>query len=113
MKIKLNIEVEIEDRTLECMLIDLPSAIRYWGRLDRDDHGALLLFEHGGYDEGDPESPPTMHKVPSDWVALGLKRLAERDPPYHRLSELLSGDYDAESLDCLFQMAVLNDLIYG
>ena len=113
MKIKLNIELTFKDDLLEDMLADLPMSIRYWGTLERTKRGALQVVETVSYPEDDPETPQPRHRVPPDWVARGLKFLAEREKPYHRLHELLRGEYDAESLDVLFQAGVLGDLVYG
>ena len=91
--------------------------IGYWGACDKDDAGNVIVYEQGGepFRYSDPGEPPPcpVHTLDPDWIARGIKVLAEREHPYYRLHELLDGEYDQDSLDCLVQAAALGEIRYG
>ncbi len=90
--------IKLEDDAREGMEIDMPSYIHYWGTFTDDD---TTIETCDGLTV----------KLPPNWIDKGLAVLAARH--YHRLHELLAGDYDNESLDCLVQAAIFEDIPYG
>jgi hypothetical protein len=77
---------------------EYPAYISYWGRVEGDE--IVLLHE-------DDERI----LIPPDWINIGLRRLAAQG--YHALGALLEGDYDAPSLDVLFQEALFGEVRYA
>jgi len=119
MKLNLNLEIDFDDKWVEYFesAIFERGYIDYWGNPFRE-KGEIVVYEFGDDPDGPPKSG-TRLVLPKDWIAQGLKYLAERKDedghakPYYRLHELLRGDYDAESLDVLVQAAIFKDLVYG
>lgn len=90
--------IKLADDAREGMEMDMPNYIHYWGTFTDDDTTIETC---------DGQTV----KLPENWIDKGLIVLA--GIKYSRLGELLSGDYDAESLDCLVQAAVFGEIVYG
>jgi hypothetical protein len=119
-KITVTITREIDDSFKEYAEDAIATDYRYigyWGACDEDDAGNVIVYEHGGepFSYPDPGETPScpVHTLDSDWIARGIKVLAELEQPYYRLHELLDGEYDQSSLDCLVQAAALGEIRYG
>ena len=113
MKLNLNLEIDFDDEWAKYFESEIFSAgyIDYWGDPCRE-NGEIVIYEldDNGQERGD------RHVLPKDWIAQGLKYLAEKKDeygPYKRLHELLAGEYDCESLDVLVQAALFKELRYG
>jgi len=119
MKLNLNLEIDFKDEWVKYFESEIfsPGYIDYWGDAYRE-NGEIVIYEFGDDADVSDKSGPR-HVLPKDWIAQGLKFLAERKDehgnprPYRRLHELLAGDYDAESLDVLVQAAIFKDLVYA
>lgn len=116
MKFKLEVDVELDDELVSDMESELfrHGYIDYWGYAERVE-GVLTVVDAEGCDDlRDPEQlAKHTHTLGADWIPKGLKVLAERDPVYRRLNELLEGEYDGDSLDCLVQASIFGDILYG
>jgi hypothetical protein len=93
-----SVPIQLDPDARESMEIQKGDYIHYWGAFLDDDTTIETC-------EGE------VMKLPENWIEKGLVTLAGLK--YHRLGELLSGDYDAESLDCLVQAAVFGEIVYG
>lgn len=97
-----SIPIPLTDEHREYFETEYPTYISYWGlcRFSGEHEYVELLQE-------DLERV----LIPDDWIDRGLRLLAAEG--YPRLGELLMGDYDAESLDALFQAGVLGERRYA
>jgi hypothetical protein len=81
-KLKLNVEIEFDDKDVEYMLCDIPSSISYWGYLRKNDAGGYEIVDE---ERALPDEEPKVYLLPVDGVARGMTRLLERDPCYYRI----------------------------
>ena len=105
---KIKIEVEFKEEHAEYFNSEFPAYIAYWGRYRRHDR---VIEEYIEFARGDHEPVVQEHALPENWIEKGLNTLAASG--YHRLGELIEGEYDAESLDCLVQAAIFGEVKYG
>lgn len=128
MQMNLNLVIEFDDEWVKYFesAIFEGGYIDYWGLPSRDSERNIVIYDCGRDEDWGDEEPQdsearkrNTYVLPKDWIAQGLKFLAERKDehgnprPYRRLHELLAGDYDAESLDVLVQAAIFKDLVYA
>lgn len=92
------IPIRLDAESREYFEMQKGDYIHYWGAFTDDD---TTIETH----EGETVT------LPPDWIDKGLRVLAGLH--YYRLHELLSGDYDSETLDALVQAAVFGELVYG
>lgn len=111
MKLKLDLEIELDDDLLTHIEIDIAHAISYWGYPQRNpETGRIIIADRDCFDMA---NAPVCYPLPVDWVALGLKRLVEAKKPARHAMAIIKGEYDGENVDCLVQMAIFNELRYG
>lgn len=103
----ITLTISIPEKYLEYMWGDIIRATQHWATPTYAGPRTITLRAD------DPIDPAaSLHRLESrNWASKGLQVLADRG--YHRLGELMKGDYDQESLDCLVQAAIFGDIPYG
>lgn len=99
--------ISLTEENLGYMWADIIGAVSYWAMPVYVGPRTITVKEH------DPISTATpQHRLDAkSWFGKGMQVLADRG--YYRLGELMKGDYDKESLDCLVQAAIFGDIPYG
>lgn len=111
MKFMINLEIDLDNELLACIEADIPHSISYWGDVQRDEDSGRITIVDRNCD--DVSAPPDRYDLPSDWVAVGIKRLIEGKKPARHALAIIRECYDGENVDCLVQMAIFNELRYG
>ena len=99
------ITFDISDDMRRCMELDMPGSIGYWARWDSEDERRITVLDE--FDEA-----TKYETLPTDWIDQGLARMPDQRR-VECLAEIVSENFDADTLDALAQYAVFGEMVYG